>query len=128
MARTLLIVVGVLYGLTAAVMWVAPQTWYDTTPGVAMMGPFNAHFIRDVALAFLVSAAALLVGARQDNRPLAIFGAAWPCLHAAFHIWIWLGRGVPVDVPAVTNLFGIQLPAWLALFAAFRLEPRSSAQ
>lgn len=122
MARAILTTLAALYGLTAAVMWAAPMRWYELTPGVAMMGPFNSHFTRDVALAFLVSATALAVGARQGNRALAMFGAAWPCLHAAFHVWIWLSRGLPADIPAVTNLFGIQLPAWVALAAAFRLR------
>ena len=88
MKHAILILVGGIYLLTAVFMFVAPQAFYDTTPGVSMMGPFNQHFIRD----------------------------------AAFHIWLWVARGVPLDQVAFVNAFGIQLPAWLALASAVRLK------
>ncbi|MEM6556838.1 MAG: hypothetical protein AAF642_13240 [Pseudomonadota bacterium] len=115
--------ISALYLLTAIYMFVAPQAFYDQTPGVAMMGPYNTHFIRDAGLAFLTSGGALLWGTLNQNRAMAVFGAVWPCLHAVFHIWVWIARGIPVDQIALINLFGIQLPAWLALFAAMKLPP-----
>jgi hypothetical protein len=45
-------------------------------------------------------------------------------LHALFHVWIWVHRGLPADVIALTNLAGIQLPAWGALILAFRLNTK----
>lgn len=119
--KLILYVVAGLYLSTAVYMFVAPQAFYDGTPGVAMMGPFNVHFIRDAGLAFLTSGAALVWGGLKNNRPLAIFGAMWPCLHALFHVWIWLARGLPFDQVALVNLVGIQVPAWLALMAAYRI-------
>lgn len=110
-----------LYLSTAIYMFVAPEAFYNGTPGVAMMGPFNTHFIRDAGLAFLTSGAALLWGALKADRAVAVFGAAWPCLHALFHIWIFFARGFPADEVALVNLVGIQLPAWLALAAALKL-------
>lgn len=110
------------YLSTAIYMFVAPEAFYNRTPGVAMMGPFNVHFIRDAGLAFLTSGAALLWGVLKADRPVAVFGAAWPCLHALFHIWIFLARGFPADEIALVNLIGIQLPAWLVLAAALKLE------
>ncbi len=118
-----------LYGLSAyfltnaALMWAAPQFWYDTVPGVMQTGGYNSHFIRDVALAFIVSAAALACGARLRDSRLALFGAAWPGLHATFHIWIWIvHRDTAFDLIALTNFLGIQLPAWAALTAATHLK------
>jgi hypothetical protein len=99
-------------------MWFAPHFWYETVPGVAMMGPFNLHFVRDIALAFGMSAGALAYGALAHDRTAAVCGAAWPALHALFHSWIWFARGVPFDQIAFVNLTGIQIPAWLALTAA----------
>ena len=116
------------YSLYAVYMWFAPQHWYDTTPGVAMMGPFNLHFIRDVAIAFLVSGAALGWGVWKTDRSAAVIGAAWPCLHGLFHIWIWTQRGFPLDDIAMTNWFGIQLPAWLALWTAFKVTENSATR
>ncbi|GAA6180318.1 MULTISPECIES: hypothetical protein [unclassified Shimia] len=117
---------GVFLG-NAALMWGDPQFWFQTIPGVAGTGGFNAHFIRDIALVFLVSAAALFVGARNRDVPLAAFGAAWPCLHALYHIWIWIfHRDTAFDAIALTNLIGIQLPAWGALSAALHLSQKEA--
>ena len=68
-------------------MWFAPHTWYETVPGIAMMGPFNLHFVRDIALIFGMSSAALAYGALKHDRTAAVCGAAWPALHALFHVW-----------------------------------------
>jgi len=113
--------------LLALFMWFYPQAWYDATPGVAAMGPFNLHFIRDVALAYLVSALAIGWGLRKQDKTALVFGALWPCLHALFHIWIWIMRGFPFDQVAAVNFFGIQLPAWLALLAALRMSRKHVA-
>jgi hypothetical protein len=118
MWRPILLLIAAAHFTNALIMWFAPHTWYETVPGVAMMGPFNLHFVRDIALAFGMSAGALAYGALKLDRTAAVCGAAWPALHALFHIWIWFVRGVPLDQIAFVNLTGIQIPAWLALAAA----------
>ena len=118
MWRPVLFLIAASHFANALVMWFAPHAWYEAVPGVAMMGPFNLHFVRDIALAFGMSAGALAYGAYRFDRSAAVCGAAWPCLHAIFHIWIWFARGVPFDQIALVNLTGIQIPAWLALAAA----------
>lgn len=120
-----LIFIAVLNVTTGGFMWFAPETWYAFTPGVAMMGPFNAHFIRDVALAFLISGAAVLWGVWRTDTTAIVFGTGWPCFHAIFHATIWLNRGMPLDDVAFVNLVGIQLPAWLAFVAALRSRNRT---
>jgi len=123
MNHPLLLGLSAYFLINAGFMWTASIAWYDTVPGVAQTGPFNSHFIKDVALSFLVSSLALVAAARLNDHRLAMFGAAWPCLHAAFHIWIWIAhRNTAVDVIALTNLLGIQVPAWMALFAAPQLK------
>lgn len=102
-------------------MWFAPMAWYEAVPGVAMMGPFNLHFIRDIALVFAFSGAAMIFGAMRNIPVVAVTGAVWPAMHALFHIQIWMGRGFPFDEIALVNLLGIQVPAWLALIAAAQL-------
>lgn len=105
------------------VMLAAPQTWYASTPGVTATGPFNGHFVIDIGFAFLASGAIIAWGARSMLRPLALAGALWPCLHALFHLEHWIARGLPLDTLAAVNAAGIQLPAWLALLAAWRMTP-----
>lgn len=119
--RHILIAVALLNVATGVVVFLAPGYFYNNVPGVAMMGPFNVHFIRDVGLAYCGSGVLLAVAWRRQDYAFALGGALWPCLHALFHIQIWFARGAPVDRVAITNLLGIQLPAWLALFAAWML-------
>ena len=123
MNRIILILAAIFFTGLAAQMWFAPQYWYDNTPGVSNMGPFNLHFILDAALAFLASGLAIIWGLAKHDKTALIFGAFWPCLHAAFHIWIWITmRGMPFDLIAAVNLFGIQLLAWLAMYAAVKTK------
>ena len=117
----------ILYGLgglsivNGLIMWFAPMFWYETVPGLVAMGPFNLHFIRDIALVFAFSGGAMIYGAAKDSASVAIAGACWPAMHALFHIQIWFARGLPFDDVAFTNLVAIQAPSWLALFAAWQL-------
>lgn len=125
MSRLVLSLVAITYGVVAAHMWMAPHHWYESIPGVAAMGPYNVHFVRDIALAFLVSALSLGWASWKFNRTAAVIGAAWPCLHAVFHIWIWaMMRNMALDYVALVNLLGIQTPAWLALWAGLNLFTR----
>ncbi len=83
MIKITLMAIAVFYGLVALIMWFAPLFWYETTPGVAMMGPFNLHFIRDIALTFALASGALAWGAWKVLPLAGLFGAAWPPLSIA---------------------------------------------
>lgn len=126
MIKTAVLVAGIYYAATGLFIFIAPQVFYDLTPGVAMMGPYNVHFIRDAGLAFFASGLGLAYGAQRENRDVAVFASAWPVFHALFHIWIWISRGVPFDTVAGVNFCSIQLPAWAALYTSLRL-PRVGA-
>lgn len=126
MARTLLYIIGAINVVNGVIMFILPMTWYEAVPGVAAMGPFNLHFVRDIGLIYLMCGIALGWAAQQDNREVGITGAAWTCLHALFHVQIWFARGLPFDFVAFTNLTGIQIPAWLSLYAAFQLTSRKA--
>lgn len=117
MRHTVLIAVGGLSLGTAAYIWTATNHWYNSVPGVSLTGPLNFHFARDVALAYLASGAALIWAGVKHDRSAGVCGASWLVLHAVFHIWIWIHRGSPMDVVALTNLTGIQVPAFLAMWA-----------
>lgn len=121
MRNLFLIGVGGFSVVTAAYIWTSPQHWYNTIPGVGLTGPMNVHFAKDVALAYLTSGAALIWAGVRRDRPVGLFGAAWPVFHAVFHIWIWIHRGAPVDLVAMVNLTGIQIPAFAGLILALGL-------
>lgn len=127
MQRLILKGAGVFAVANACYMWVATRHWYNSVPGVQQTGALNGHFAGDVALAFMVSGAALIwAGVRRDSSAGAC-GAAWLVGHAVGHFGIWAQRGFPVDAVAATNLAGIQLPAVLALWAVLTLH-RSDAR
>lgn len=122
MWKNTLIIVGVFSCGIAFHIWFATQHWYQTVPGVQGTGPLNYHFAKDVALAFLTSGGALIWAGIKVDKSAAVCGSAWLVFHALFHIWIWMHRGTPVDLIALTNLTGIQLPAVAALYAAINLK------
>lgn len=122
MRSSVLIGVGGLSVLTAAYMWTATQHWYLTVPGVEQTGPMNFHFAKDVALAYLTSGVALIWAGVKHDKSAGVCGASWLVLHALFHVWIWLHRGTPMDLVALTNLIGIQVPAFAGFICAFNLK------
>ena len=56
-ARVLLGLLGVLNFGNGLVMLATPHRWYEQVPGVAATGPFNHHFVIDIALAYCASGA-----------------------------------------------------------------------
>jgi hypothetical protein len=71
------------------VMLIDPFGWYDMVGTVKATGPANAHFIRDIGLAYLLCAG--LLGYAALNLPMrwgsALAGSTWLALHGALHVW-----------------------------------------
>ncbi len=121
--RGMLLILGAFHLLNGLWMLGEPAVWYATVPGVTATGPFNPHFITDIALAFVASGAGLILGAtkRRWAASLAMAGATWPALHAFFHVWTWLSMGFPRALPvALSEVLGVvaigalgALLAWL---------------
>ena len=115
---------AVYFLLTGIYILVLPEVFFRNTPGLAAMGPFNMHFIRDVALTFLVSGGAMLWGALNRNRAALICGAAWPFLHALYHCVIWGHRGFPFDFIWAVDVGAVIIPGFIAMFVALRSSVR----
>lgn len=122
MSRHLLILIAVINLLTGVQMFVMPEFFYETVPGVEMLGPFNLHFIRDAGLSYGAAGLLQAWGWRRASYSWSLAGGLWPVFHALFHLQMWLARGLPLDLVAAVNLFGIQLPAWIAFTCAWRLH------
>lgn len=122
--RSLLIGIGLMWVATGVSIFADPHGFYDRTPGLAMMGPYSVHFIRDVGLAFVAAGVATAVGAWRSNRSLAFAGTGWPFLHALFHLQIWSHRGFPFDAIAAFDFIAVIAPAFLAVMLAARLPGR----
>lgn len=113
--------IAAVYALNGAFMLIEPKAWYDTIPGVSMLGPYNTHFIRDIGILYLVAAGGFFWGLRPGQASVLLFACMWPALHAVYHLNMWVARGFPFDLVAFVNLAAIQLPAWAALWIAWRL-------
>lgn len=118
MTKAIFYLLGAYFFFTGIYIFASPQEFYDNTPGLAAMGPFNFHFIRDISFVFLASGGAMIYGARKLLRPLLIFAAAWPCMHAIFHTQIWAHRGFPFDDIWLFDLLAVILPGMLAFAIA----------
>jgi hypothetical protein len=117
MRRLLAFILGILLGANALWMLTLPFHWYANIPGVTESGPANAHLIRDVGCAFLVTALALLwfTAATKRAWPAVLAGGAFLLLHSSIHVWDTIaGREHPhrllAEIPTII------LPALLTLW------------
>jgi hypothetical protein len=75
-------ILGIALAANGFVMLGAPAAWYAAVPGVAATGPFNAHFIRDIGVAYVLCGASLpWFAISPAARPAAVIGAAFLALH-----------------------------------------------
>lgn len=116
-AGVLPVTVFALWLLAGVLIFLAPRHFHELTPGVALFGPFNAHFIRDVALAYFASGLVGLYGVRAGNALLCIAAALWSCLHAVFHLHVWIDRGLPLDGIFLFDLAFVIVPPFAVIAA-----------
>jgi len=82
---------GLYYALSGFTMVLDPQGWWNRIPGIEETGGYNAHFITDIGIAFMASAAGLLWAAWALLKARPAAGALLPATifvtgHALFHI------------------------------------------
>lgn len=117
--RLLAAALAFFHAFNAATMIAAPGDWYAATPGVALTGPFNPHFVVDIGFAFLVAAGGF---AAYAIRPalgwgVAAMAAAWPALHGLFHL-AHIHHAPAAH--AALEAGGVIVPGALGLFVAWR--------
>jgi hypothetical protein len=87
MRKVLAWLVGLLLAANGLFMLGDPPAWYDAVPGVAMTGPLNPHFVRDIGCAYLTAGAALIWFAVDARAHWAAFaGGVFLALHALVHL------------------------------------------
>lgn len=129
---TAAIVLGVAAIANGTFMLIDPERWYLEVPGVTTTGPFNQHFVRDIALIFLLLGGSFLLGvARPDLRvPFWAAPSIWLTGHALFHFWeVAVGICGPSalarDFPAVTlpAIIGLSIMFWAIAEAQAKSSP-----
>jgi hypothetical protein len=129
MKPALAAVIGLFYLALAVMMLADPHGWYQSTPGVAGTGPYNAHFITDVALAFAASGLLWLAASAlgYHRAGLALGASLWPALHAGFHLVEWAREGLPKGNALWAEGLGVVAIAAIALglaISVFRTRTR----
>jgi hypothetical protein len=98
-------------------MLLFPQSWYTDLPAdVPHTGPFNAHFVRDLGVAFLVSGLAFAWSARNIDRsyPVHIGLTIFFTGHALIHL-LDIATGHLPTTHWLIDLPGVFLPALLLM-------------
>ena len=107
----------------------APLHWYNNVPaGVPDYGPFNAHFVRDIGIAFLTVGAALGWAA---VRPAARFelvavAAIFAVLHGVLHV-LDTARGHVDSSHWLLDAPGVYLPAGVLCWLLWVLARKSES-
>ncbi|PAL23325.1 hypothetical protein CD928_07235 [Sphingopyxis sp. GW247-27LB] len=124
----LLLVAAVTCIANGLFMLARPLDWYVFVPTVVTTGPPNAHFIRDIGLAYLGSGLILLYAAANPIRRwrAALVGGLWLTLHGLLHIYeVAAGICGPAifwaDAPAVIGQPALVIAALAILFARKRV-------
>lgn len=58
--------------------------------------------------------------------PIAVAAALWSCLHAVFHLHVWIDRGLPLDGIFLFDLSFVIVPPFLVVLVL--LKNRSQPQ
>lgn len=103
----------------------SPFHWYNVVPGVMATGAYNPHFVRDIGMAYLVSAAGMGWWALRPGNawPALVGAAAFLSLHSAVHLLdAACGRSLSADF--FRDLPGVYLPALITSWAALSHSPK----
>lgn len=131
MQKLILSILAVWHGFNGLFMLFMPMRWYEGVPGVTHTGPFNGHFIADIAIAFLASAIGLALAVRQPGpiaAALLIAPAAFLGGHAVLHaVEFFHGHMIATDILRDTLI--ILVPGLLpALFILKNLQLRTAGE
>jgi len=116
-ATAIALLLGLIMLANGIFMAIAPEPWYWLVPGVPDRGPFNQHFVRDIAFIYALSGAAFIYGAIYSRHQLTLWliPTAWLSLHAAFHVWeVIVGICGPESL--IEDFGGVTVPALLGVW------------
>lgn len=129
----LLLTLTVTSAANAVWMLASPESWYHDVPAaVPDTGPFNAHFVRDIGIAFATVTIAFgwAAFAPRWRTPLVVVATVFLAGHALLHAIDTLRGALDAD-HWLLDLPGVYLPAIVLVPIALRLlrasEPRPSS-
>ena len=116
-----LVIVGLFNIANGLFMLADPSAWYARVIGDIPMGMMDAHFIRDVGFAYLLSGVGLIWGIRAGATAaaFALAGAVWPVLHAFFHLDLWAAHGMPHGAALLNEGVGVVILSFAGALLAW---------
>jgi hypothetical protein len=130
MLKVIYLVFSFLNLFNGAWMLLFPQSWYRDLPAaVPHTGPFNAHFVRDLGVAFLVAGVAFAWSARNIDRsyPVHIGLTIFFTGHALIHL-VDIATGHLPTTHWLIDLPGVFLPALVMIVLAIPAVRRGLAR
>ncbi|MGP8120810.1 MAG: hypothetical protein ACLP8B_09830 [Xanthobacteraceae bacterium] len=125
MKRVIASLVALFSGLNGLLMLADGAGWYGRVPGVPETWPYNAHFVQDIGIAFLVAGLALAAAAwRGRFWPAGAAGAGFLAGHALIHLAGILGGHAH---HAAFDLAAIVAPAALAVYCIIPTQETNHA-
>lgn len=119
MRKILAWIIGAALAANGLFMLADPAAWYAAVPGVALTGPLNSHFVRDIGGAYVVAGASLAAFAITARaRTAARAAGAFLTLHALVHLWD-AASGRKSLHHVVNDLPAVFLPPVIALWLAW---------
>jgi hypothetical protein len=105
---------GLFLSANGIFMLIAPETWYESVPGVTGTGFFNQHFIRDIGIIQLFLGVAFGIGLIRPERRIGMWLVAtlWLGAHAVFHLWE-VAAGICSPSALLRDFPAVSLPAIL---------------
>ena len=126
----LLLILAITSGANALWMLADPASWYHDLPAaVPDTGPFNAHFVRDIGIAFVTVMLAFAWAAfePQWRIPLVVMGTVFLAGHALLHLVDTLRGELDADHWGL-DFPGVYLPALVLVPIAVWLLRRSETE
>lgn len=110
------LVLAALMVANGSYMLADPTAWYQAVPGVPDTGPLNAHFVRDIGIAYFTAGIAIAWSEFGAGWRATALGAMFISLHAILHAGeTFLGHHHDV---IINELAAVHLPAALAIAIA----------
>jgi hypothetical protein len=120
MLKVVYLLFSLLSLLNGAWMLLFPQSWYTDLPAdVQHTGPFNAHFVRDLGVAFMVAGVAFAWSARNIDRsyPIHLGLTLFFVGHALIHVVDIMTAHLPTG-HWLEDLPGVFIPALIMIILA----------
>jgi hypothetical protein len=104
-----------------------PVNWFIGVPGMPDSGGYNAHMVRDIGLAYVLTFTFAMI-ALLPRAPKAFAYAAsasWLLLHSVVH-WVEVGCNVRSTALVPVESITVHLPALIPIFGAMVFWKHSS--